>query len=702
MATSGLIETKINNGSDIVGTNAWGKLEWTRTGVSNSDNTSTIKCKVHLKEQWGVYAAGSGTTYSKVRVTIDGKTTDYVGTRTSPGAGNYGQILEFSATIQHNYDGTKSAPVLVYISRRHNNADGAGKDDMSYSYNPISGTIALDSITRPATITDAPNFNDEDNPTITYSNPAGEAATTLMACISLTGAVDNVVYRDISKTGTSYTFNLTDAERATLRKGIVVGDSRTVLFMVRSVIDGKTYWSNVTRTFSLVNHTPTLSPVVEDTNGTTLALTGDKNTLIKYFSNAKVTFGAAGRKGATIIDRRVICGSQTINIEDRGQDVVTINGVDSNTFYLRARDSRNNIVEQAVTKTLIPYAKLTNSLKINSFTGEGKLTFTVSGIYYDGSFGAKDNTLELEYLVEDENGNPVFNTSGSGWVRLGHITPTMTGDYNYTYSYTITGLNHNGNYTLTVNAIDELTPVQTVTKVVAAEPIFDWGKDDFKFNVPIEVCDRARITKEGQFHGTTADGITIQAIDPCNNNNNLVIGYGNYGWDTLKTPDGQPAGTNIYGGIIRLNSRNDVAISGSRLTINGREYGANKVLWSGDSHMNANQVINLSQKISEQPNGIVLVFSYYEPSTGYGQSVGWSTHFVPKYMPRINGANYDAKTGGQFFMLGLNAGFSVIGGKYLFIEDQRIGGHTGNTQTGTNSGISFKNNQFSLRYVIGV
>ena len=117
-----------------------------------------------------------------------------------------------------------------------------------------SNSWTLDSIPRQATLTAAPNFNDEENPTITYSNPAGNSVTTLQACISNPeGTVIYAAYRDISKTGTSYTFSLTRAERTALRKAVTSGNTASVKFYVRTVIGGNTFWSNLSKTFSLIN-----------------------------------------------------------------------------------------------------------------------------------------------------------------------------------------------------------------------------------------------------------------------------------------------------------------------------------------------------------------------------------------------------------------------------------------------------------------
>ena len=123
------------------------------------------------------------------------------------------------------------------------------------NYSSNGGNFDLESIPRQATLTSSPDFTDLDNPTIYYSNPAGNAVDSLQACISLTQATDDIKYRDIDKTGTSYTFKLTDAERDVLRNNTTSG-SRTVYFYVRTKIGSNTFYSaDDGKTLSIVEFT---------------------------------------------------------------------------------------------------------------------------------------------------------------------------------------------------------------------------------------------------------------------------------------------------------------------------------------------------------------------------------------------------------------------------------------------------------------
>lgn len=57
---------------------------------------------------------------------------------------------------------------------------------------------------------------------------------------------------------------------------------------------------------------------------------------------------------------------------------------------------------------------------------------------------------------------------------------------------------------------------------------------------------------------------------------------------------------------------------------------------------------------------------------------------------------------GYSFFLVDNADFTSIAAKYLYIDNEKISGYKNNNLTGSGGGITFKNNEYVLRYVIGV
>ena len=118
-----------------------------------------------------------------------------------------------------------------------------------------------------------------------------------------------------------------------------------------------------------------------------------------------------------------------------------------------------------------------------------------------------------------------------------------------------------------------------------------------------------------------------------------------------------------------------------------------KILWSGGFYMLETQTIQLSEKISQQKNGIVLLFSAYN-----NEPVDWGLHSF--FIPKIN--YFGSTWAGQGLCFNLMmTDFLAIGSKYLYIGDQSITGASNNIKVGTASGISFRNNYWVLRGVIG-
>lgn len=118
------------------------------------------------------------------------------------------------------------------------------------------------------------------------------------------------------------------------------------------------------------------------------------------------------------------------------------------------------------------------------------------------------------------------------------------------------------------------------------------------------------------------------------------------------------------------------------------------VLWSGGYYMTSDHTINLAENISDQQSGISLVFSEYVDGESKNQT------FVSFFVSKRLVANH-AGCGHCFQMCTSN--LSHYATKYLYISDDKIVGHDNNKLTGTaTSGITYTNNRFVLRYVIGV
>lgn len=457
------------------------KIEWSAT-QNLIENYSTVTASLYYSRtntgDYKTYGTWSGS------ITINGneKTGRLYVTLTY---NSNTKVITHTVKVPHNADGTKS----ITISATGNIAN------TTLTSTKISKTITLDAIPRQATLTSAQNFTDEDNPVITYSNPAGSLVESLRACISLDGSAADIAYRDVPKTGSSYTFNLNDAERKVLRDATVNAKSRTVKFYLVTVLGGTSYSSIITKTLTIVNANPTVSATIVDSNSATVALTGDSSKFVRYQSNANFTISATGNKGASITSRSIKVGSKSSTSASG-----TINNVDSGTFIVSATDTRGNTTSVTIPKTLISYVDLTAALSVTIPTAAGNATLTVSGNYFSGSFGSKSNTLTVKYR------------QGSGsWVTL---TPTVSGS-TYTATANLTGLDYTTKYTYQAQVVDAISTITTPTKAVKAAPVFDWDADDFAFNVPVTI-NGTNVTGYSWPHKSTCPIKSVEDDTPAN------------------------------------------------------------------------------------------------------------------------------------------------------------------------------------------
>lgn len=111
-------------------------------------------------------------------------------------------------------------------------------------------------------------------------------------------------------------------------------------------------------------------------------------------------------------------------------------------------------------------------------------------------------------------------------------------------------------------------------------------------------------------------------------------------------------------------------------------------------YMDGAKTVNLEEKVSEQQNGIILVWSYYNKEP---KDWSWNFTFIPKLFVVDN-----PSVGGMVtFMVG-NATLDYAAVKYIYIKDDSIIGNDNNSKSGTGpSGIKYNNNKFVLRWVYG-
>lgn len=314
-----------------------------------------------------------------------------------------------------------------------------------------------------------------DNPTITYSNPDGEKVTSLQACIDIDdglGVWTPVKYRDIPKTGTSYTFELTDAERAALFGAMSNTQWMPIYYRIKMVLDGKTSFSYKKRDFIF---TPWITASVVDTNPATIALTGDSSVIVKEWSWAQASMTAKAKGGAAIDESLYIIRNGSYTGYDK---TYTFEYPENAPFEFYATDSWGDVGVVKVSPPMVDYVRLTNNIRYERPDALGNVTVSCSGNWYNGSFGAVANTLTVQCRYTTSGG--VFSDD---WIDM---SATSNGNsYSARASFKITDFVQGQSYIFETRATDKLNSMADRSDAVKSTPIFHWGENDFVFEVPV-------------------------------------------------------------------------------------------------------------------------------------------------------------------------------------------------------------------------
>ena len=401
------------------------KLTVVEESYSIANNTSTVR--------WTLESIGGNVNYYTIYnwgVWVNGQ--EIYGSQTT-----YWNSYNFPAktgsatgtiTVAHNADG--SAGNVGF------QLNGCVYYNRSNSY---TGSISLTKIPRQANLTSAPDFNDEANPTINYSNPAGNSVGSLDACISLTGARDDIGYRAVSKTGSSYTFNLTEAERNVLRGACPNSNSLSVKFYLRTIISGNTYYSTINKTMTIVNGTPTFSASnisYKDSNSTTVAVTGNNQKLVQSLSNLLATItSATAKKSASISKYEATINGVTKTITSAGNiDFGVINSANNITLSVKVTDSRGNTVTASKTVTFLAWVLPTAIISLkrkNNYEDQSYLTVNAT---YSSVDSKNSVTIKYQYKKTTESSYTSLTTINNG----SQVTLTLSKDFAWDFKIVIT------------------------------------------------------------------------------------------------------------------------------------------------------------------------------------------------------------------------------------------------------------------------
>ena len=464
------------------------RFNWSQSSQSIANNNSVVSWSLQLIASGGSISSSASKSWS---VTVNGS--NYSGTNTvGVSNGQTKTLASGSTTIAHNADGTKSFS-FSFSQQFDINYSGVGWIGTKSG----SGNGTLTTIPRTSSVSST-NANIGENITITINRASSSFTHTLSySFCNLKGTIATKT----SSTSVSWKLPTTFYAQIPNSKsswGTITCDTYS----------GSTKIGSSTCRFDVYvkesANKPGISATVVDVNDTTKALTGDENKLIRYYSKAKFELTASPKNSSTITSRSVFYNGTTYKGGSENSWIANFSEVVSGSYKFTVTDSRGFSNSLTVNKTLIEYVKLTCYMTVTNPTATGECTINLNGNYFNGSFGATNNTLSVQYKIDEGE-----------WTDA---TITLT---NNTYKATakITGMDYTRAYSFYARAVDKLETVETPVKYVKAKPIFDWGENDFHFHVGVISNESFRIGSDRYLYGTNTDGnpTTIARINPTNN-----------------------------------------------------------------------------------------------------------------------------------------------------------------------------------------
>lgn len=463
------------------------RFGWWQDSQSIANNNSVVGWHLQLIASGGSISSSASKSWA---VTVNG--TNYSGTNTvGVSNGQTKTLASGSTTIAHNADGTKSFSFSF-----------SQQFDISYSgvgwigTKSGSGSGTLSTIPRTSSVSST-NANIGENITISINRASSSFTHTLTyAFNNLSGTIATKT----SSTKVSWTLPTSFYAQIPNNKsswGRVICDTYSGSTKIGSSECRFDVYVNES------SNKPTISATVKDINATTKALTGDENKLIKYYSQAQFTVTGSAKNSATVKSLTSTYNGNTASKANTTSWTDHYSNAVQASYAFGVVDSRGYSNSVTVTKTLIDYVKITCALSVSNPTASGNCTLTITGNYFNGSFGSTSNTLTVQYKKND-----------GSWTNA---NATKNGN-TYTATVSLTGLDYTQAYTFQARATDKLATATTATKTVKSTPIFDWGSDDFHFHVGVVSNQSFRIGKDKYLYGTNTEGnpTIIARINPTN------------------------------------------------------------------------------------------------------------------------------------------------------------------------------------------
>lgn len=703
---------------------------------SVANNNSQVRVVVTATTTGESYnTSGNGITST---ITVDG--TKYSVTHKLPKKSTT-TIFDKTLTIAHGSDGKKSVTTSYSVP--------TGISAGTLTGNATPNPLILTNTPR-ASVLNSVTISIANNGTTTIKSMIAKYVSSYYDILTLTNGSHTITLNGVTN-NTSVT--LSSAQLTELWKAF--GNLTSITFscklQTKTSSSGTSIGTSATKsaTATLPSYGLTITSSIDDSATAYNTYKPSLNFLILNLSKPKITWAIASSTGSTYGNTI----TSKINGTVRTSPYIISDFANIN-YMINASDGRMNATKNPFSGyTVVAYQKpsVVNCSLVRTSPTSSEATVTITIKYYDGTLlrNLKDLAFTFTYT---QSGSSAINKPISDFTK--GTSSTSNNMITVTYTLKITGLDYKKSITYGVTGTDILGVAFSKINLVLPQGLPLWNA--FMYNseqwmrvnghliadMGIRVSDTKGISNYGDkiFLRNNGGATILSAVNdsiyfrPILTSDDSVQAYfhkngyfyapiyiattrlripnnGNDGYgltnqnnvSIIRDYNNNNVTVDATGGVLYLGHSHTTGLNflnkatmdenGNMIAPNITAITKNNVLWSGTYYMVAAHTITLSQKVSEQTNGIVLCWSGYQ--NGAAASNNWSFTFVPKsWVTGQNGQGVSCLCSGIHF--------SPIGLKYVYVKDNQIVGNDSNGQTGTSNGISYANNSFVLRYVIGI
>lgn len=547
------------------------------TSQSVNNNTTAVQTRLRSDYTKGGSTAGAGYKY----------TCSYASTISGSGVWTFENevIMSGSSTITHNTDGSKT---ITISATAYNKYWGVNKS--------MSASVSLPKINRKATVTSGNDFGIDssginsitNNPTIKFSNPANYQLQPYLEIYNGSTKVETIT-RPKGTYTSPYNFNLTQNERDTflqtqttsyiysVREGVTTYNGNTSL--------GSSY---VTQTMHVVGH-PRGTFSYQDTNPTTLAITGDNQKIIQNQSTLQIDVSNIQiYQNASISNAKATYNGTTYNGTISGNTATipigTINSSSDIEIWSSIQDTRGAVDSTDVDVTMLSWELPTANISLarqNNYYSE-------TDIKVDANYSSLDGNNVI--TIKERHKKKSEQTYSAYTTLTDNVTTTLTLDnlYEWDVQVLVQDLFGSTTYDLT---LDKGMPIIYFDRIKRSVGINCFPQN----NESLEIDGKKVLIPYLLYDNSNGSNATITLDDNVSNYSFLEIfyGWGFYGHASTKYDTSSSDGIDLSLSLFNNNrlyfTATHLTANGNQLVVDGGEYWSIATSGSPSRSSNANR-----------------------------------------------------------------------------------------------------------------